>query len=125
MKKNAAAEVALKLVAVTATVLLIAGFYRKVVHVNPTTVALTLLLGVLVVSALWGLRYAVFMCVAAALAFNFFFLPPVGTFTIADPQNWVALAAFLLTAVIASKLSDRVRDEAQEAHSRRQEVERL
>jgi two-component system sensor histidine kinase KdpD len=125
VKQKAAAAIVLKLVSVTGTVLLIVGFYRRVVHVNPTTVALTFLLGVLIVSALWGLRYAVFMSVAATLAFNFFFLPPVGTFTIADPQNWVALVAFLMTAVIASKLSERVRDEAREAHSRRLEVERL
>src|SRR5258708_18400028 len=111
VKRNAAAAIALKLVGVTGTVLLIVGFYRRVVHVNPTTVALTFLLGVLIVSALWGLRYAVFMSVAATLAFNFFFLPPGTTFTIADPQNWVALGSFLSTAVIASHLSERVRDQ--------------
>ncbi len=125
MKTKVAGAVALKILGIIAIVLLIAGFYRRVAHVNPTTVALTLLLGVLIISALWGLRYAVFMSFAATLAFNFFFFPPVGTFTIADPQNWVALVAFLATAVIASHLSERVRDEAREAHRRRQEVERL
>ena len=39
------------------------------------------------------------------LGLNFFFLPPVGTFTIADPQNWLALTAFLVTAIVASQLS--------------------
>jgi two-component system, OmpR family, sensor histidine kinase KdpD len=125
VKKKVAGEIVLKILGVIALVLLIAGFYRRVAHVNPTTVALTFLLGVLIVSALWGLRYAVFMSFAATLAFNFFFLPPIGTFTIADPQNWVALVAFLATAVIASHLSERVRDQAREAHRRRQEVERL
>ena len=43
--------------------------------------------------------------VAAMLALNFFFRPPVGTFTIADPQNWIALLAFLVVSVIASNLS--------------------
>src|SRR6185369_6772412 len=57
--------------------------------------------------------------------FNYFFLFPVGTFTIEDPQNWVALAAFLVTAVVASQLSERARREAINANERRREVERL
>src|SRR5215469_2984312 len=65
------------------------------------------------------------MSFVAALSFNFFFLAPIGTLTIADTQNWVALIAFLVTAVIASNLSERVRREAREADERRQEVERL
>jgi two-component system sensor histidine kinase KdpD len=108
------------LVAVVVTLL-----YRFLLAVNPTTVALTFLLGVLAVSAIWGLRHAVFMAVIATLAFNYYFLPPTGTLTIADPQNWVALAAFLITAVVASKLSDRARREAENANERRREVERL
>ena len=71
-------------------------------HVNHTTVALMFLVMVLLTSAYWGLRYAVVMAVGATAAFNFFFLPPIGTFTIADPQNWVALFAFLVTALVAS-----------------------
>ena len=108
-----------------ALVFVIVAAYRRVLHVNPTTVALTLLLAVLVVSANWGLQYAVLVAVAATAAFNYYFLPPVGTFTIADPQNWVALAAFLITAIIASELSERARREAEAATQRRHEVERL
>ena len=59
------------------------------------------------------------------LTFNFFFLPPVGTFTIADPQNWIALFAFLVVAVIASNLSAAAQDRAREAIARRNEVTRL
>jgi two-component system, OmpR family, sensor histidine kinase KdpD len=99
--------------------------FHKFIHVNPTTVALSFLLAVLVVSATWGLRYAVFVAVTAALAFNYFFLPPVGTLIISDPQNWVALVAFLITAVVSSQLSERARREARNANTRRQEVERL
>lgn len=94
-------------------------------HLNPTTIALAFLLGVLGVSASWGLRQAAFMSVIAALAFNYFFLPPVGTFTIADPQNWVALFAFLVTAVTASELSERARRGTRSAVERQQELERL
>jgi two-component system sensor histidine kinase KdpD len=100
-------------------------FYRRIVGVNPTTVALTFLLAVLVVSASWGLRYAVFLALAATLAFNYYFLPPTGKFVIADPQNWVAMFAFLVTAVVAGELSERARREALGATRRRREVERL
>ncbi len=115
----------LRFVAAIGIVAVVVIFYTRLVKLNPTTVALSLLLAVLVVSASWGLTVAVFMSVVAALAFNFFFLPPVGTLTIADTQNWVALIAFLVTAVIASNLSERVRREAREADERRREVERL
>ena len=94
-------------------------------HLNPTTIVLAFLLGVLGISAFWGLRQAVFMSVIATLAFNYFFLPPIGTFTIADPQNWIALFAFLVTAVTASQLSERARRGASTAVERRQELERL
>lgn len=115
----------LRFVAAVAIVTVIVTVYTRVVKVNPTTVALSFLLAVLIVSAVWGLTIAVFMSFVAALAFNFFFLPPVGTFTIADTQNWVALFAFLVTAVVASNLSERVRREARAADERRREVERL
>jgi len=94
-------------------------------HVNHTTVALMFLVTVLLTSAYWGLRYAVLMAIGATAAFNFFFLPPVGTFTISDPQNWVALFAFLVTALVASNLAERARREAVGAKQRRREVERL
>jgi two-component system, OmpR family, sensor histidine kinase KdpD len=100
-------------------------FYRSVVHANSTTVALTFLLAVLLVSANWGFWYAAVVALLATVAFNFFFLPPLGTFTIADPQNWVALFAFLATAVIAGQLSERARREAVSAIQRRKEIERL
>lgn len=99
--------------------------YRTWVHVNVTTVALTLLLLVLVLAAEWGLRYAVTMAIAAAACYNVLFLPPLGTFTISDPQNWLALFAFLVTAIIASRLSQRARDEAGEARARQRELEIL
>jgi two-component system, OmpR family, sensor histidine kinase KdpD len=99
--------------------------FRWLLHTNPTTVGFAFLVAVLAVSAAWGLRHAIFLSILATLAYNFFFLPPVGTFTIADPQNWIALLAFLVTAVIASQLSERARREALNANRRRIELERL
>jgi two-component system sensor histidine kinase KdpD len=100
-------------------------FYRYAVKVNQTTVALTFLLAILAVSTVWGMLVSVLMSVLAVVAFNYFFLPPIGTFSIADPQNWVALLAFLVTSITGSQFSSRIRKEADEAHRRRREVERL
>ena len=115
------AGLAVSLVVIAGIILL----YRHVLRVNQTTVALSFLLAILAVSAVWGMLVSAFMSVVAMLAFNYFFLPPVGTFTIADPQNWVALFAFLVTSITGSQLSSRIRKEADEAHQRRREVERL
>jgi len=97
----------------------------RVLHVNATTVALAFLLAILAVATWGSLTEAVVASFAAMLAFNYFFLPPVGTFTIADPQNWVALTAFLVTAVTASNLSATAKRRAVEASERRAEMERL
>src|ERR1700730_12839174 len=108
-----------------AIVCVITLVYYRVLHVNHTTVALSFLLAILAVSAVWGMAVSVFMSVLAMLALNYFFLPPIGMFTVADPQNWVALFAFLVTSLVGSQLSSRIRTEADEAHHRRREVERL
>lgn len=99
--------------------------FTRLVKVNFTTVALTYLLAVLGIATVWGLVEAVAASILGMICFNYFFLPPVGTFTIADPQNWVALFAFLFTSVIASHLSSSVKKRAEEAIRRQHELERL
>lgn len=94
-------------------------------HINPTTVALTFLLIILFVATAWGPKPAVLASLLGVACFNFFFLPPVGTFHIADPQNWVALLAFLATAITAGQLSSRAKQRADEATAARLEIERL
>ena len=86
---------------------------------STTTVALAYLLVVLFVATVWGRRPAMVASVLAMLCFNFFFLPPIYTFTIADPQNWVALAAFLVTAITAGHLSERAKRRAAAAGAAR------
>ncbi|MGA7961915.1 MAG: DUF4118 domain-containing protein, partial [Candidatus Acidiferrales bacterium] len=115
----------LRFAAAFAIVLGISAFYRHVLPVNPTTVALSFLLAILAVSTIWGIAVSVSMSVVAMLAFNYYFLPPVGTFTVADPQNWVALFAFLVVSVLASHLSTRARQQAKDASQRRREIEKL
>lgn len=111
-------------VAALGTIAAVTVVFRRL-PLNPTTVALTFLLVVLGVASRWGLTLATTTSIAATLAFNYFFLPPIGAFIIADPQNWVALLAFLITAILASRLSERARRETLNATRRRKEVERL
>src|SRR5437870_13867184 len=87
----------------------IAFLYRHVLLVNQTTVALTLLLAILAVSAVWGMVVSVFMSLAAMLVFNYEFLPPLGTLTFSVHNNCRALAAFLFTSSLSSHLTWRIR----------------
>ena len=94
-------------------------------HVNVTTVALALLLAVLFAAIVFGSKPALAASVLAMLGFNFFFLPPYHTLTIADPQNWVALTAFFVTALAVGQLSARAKRRAEEAEAGRVENRRL
>jgi len=111
----------LSLVAVAAVTYLA----RSVAPVNATTAGFAYLLLVLIIATGWGFIEAAAASISATLAFNFYFLPPVGTFTIADPQNWVALFSFLTTSLIASRLSAKARRQALDEIRRQQDLERL
>ncbi len=105
--------------------LVVTGVYHKFLIVNATTVALTYLLAILVISTFWGIAISALASVAAMVLFNFFFLPPTGKLTVSDPQNWIALIAFLIVAVLASQLANRARLQANAASARRREIEKL
>ena len=107
------------------TIALITLFFRHETRLAVTTIVLTYLLAILIASALAGLGVSVFMSIMATLTLDYFFFPPVGRFTISDPQDWVSLFAFLAVSVIGSGLSVRIRRQAEEANRRRIEVEQL
>ena len=90
---------------------------------EPVSLGVLYLLAVLLVSTYWGLWLGLATSVAAALAFNFFHIPPTGRFTIADAENWVALLVFLVAAIVASSLSEMARVRAGEAEQRRREAD--
>ena len=81
------------------------------------------LLAVLVVSLTWGAWLGAFTGLLSAAAFNFFQLPPVGRFTVKDPDNWVALGAFLVVAALTSSVAEVTRARALEALERRREAD--
>lgn len=116
---------AFRLLISVAGVALLTFIAVRVIPVNATTAGFAYLLYVLVIASMWGFPEAAVSSVAAMLTFNFFFLPPIGTFTIADPQNWVALFTFLATSLVASRLSTAARRRALDAIARQQDLERL
>ena len=100
--------------AVAVTVVLL----RAIPGVNPTTAGFALLIVVQLAATLGPLWIAITIAVASTLSFNYFFFPPVGTFSISEPHNWVALFAFLVTALIGSQLSAAAQERARMADAR-------
>lgn len=92
---------------------------------NPTSTGFALLLIVLFTATALGSGPALLASLIGVVCFNFFFLPPYGTLSISDPQNWVALGAFLITALTAGWLSASVRTRAEEAEAGQVEIKRL
>jgi two-component system sensor histidine kinase KdpD len=115
----------LRLAASLAGVAAVTLVAHRFVTVNATTVGFAYLVLVLLIASTWGFIESAIASIAATLAFNFVFLPPVGTFTIADPQNWVALFSFLTTSLIASRLSTEAKRRTLDAIERQHDVERL
>jgi two-component system sensor histidine kinase KdpD len=109
------------LLAVAVTSVLIS----RVVTVNATTAGLLFLLEILLIATVATLVESVIVSIAAAVCFNVFFLPPLGRLTIADPQNWVALLAFLATALVASTLSTGLRAKQAQMLEAQRNIERL
>src|SRR4051812_23471804 len=116
---------AIMLLGSVAAIAAVTGLLRMIPNVSPTTAAVALLLVVLVTATKAQLQVALVTSVAAMLTLNFFFLPPIGTFIISEPQNWIALFVFLTVAIIASNLSAAAQDRAREAIARRNELTRL
>ncbi len=118
-------QLVFRYVAMTAAALLVVLIYRRILHVNQTTVALTFLVMVQLAAFSWGLIYSICLSIGCTLLYNFFFLPPIGSFTIAEPQNWIALLSFLVSAIFISRISESERRQAAMSEARRSEMERL
>jgi two-component system sensor histidine kinase KdpD len=93
-------------------------------HVAPVvSLGVVYLPAVLVVSVTWGAWLGVATAVASAAAFNFFHLPPIGRFTLQNSENWVALAAFLVVAILSSSVAEVTRARTRDAEERRREAD--
>ncbi|MBX7054705.1 MAG: DUF4118 domain-containing protein [Pyrinomonadaceae bacterium] len=93
-------------------------------HVNLITVSMSLLLVVLASATFFGRNPALLASFVAMLCFNYVFIPPIGTWHIADSQNLFAWAAFTLTAIIAGELSAYARRRAREAERLYEELQK-
>ena len=91
-------------------------------HINEMTVALAMLLVVLLVSAVWERWPGLLASVVGMLLLNYYFLPPIYTFTIEDPKNWIALSAFFITALTAGQLSTWAKQRSAEAEASRSQA---
>ena len=116
---------ALRLLVSLAGVAIVTFVGYRLLPINATTQGFAYLLLVLVIASVWGFFEASLTSIAATLTFNFFFFEPIGKFTIDDPRNWVALFSFLVTSLIASRLSAEAKRRALEALARQQDLERL
>jgi two-component system sensor histidine kinase KdpD len=106
-----------------AAVALVTGAIYALKPVAPVlSLGVLYLFAVLPVAALWGLPFATAVSVVSMLAFNWFFLPPRHTLRLADSENWVALAVYLVTAVSVSGLAARARRRAAEAEQQQREA---
>jgi two-component system sensor histidine kinase KdpD len=93
-------------------------------HLAPVvSLGVVYLLGVLLMSTYGGLRLGVLTSLLSAAAFNWFHIPPVRRWHIAESENWVALAAFVIVAAVASSVADVARSRAREAHQLRREAD--
>ena len=97
----------------------------SMVRLNAATASFAFLVAILLFSVRGSARLGIAMSLLATACFNFFFLPPLHNFTIADPANWVALIAFLLTSIVVNRLVIAARTQAAAAVARRRELETL
>ncbi|MBV8833519.1 MAG: DUF4118 domain-containing protein [Acidobacteriaceae bacterium] len=118
-------QISFRISGVLSAIAVLTAIDFRLLHVNSPTAALSYLLLILGLAAKAGLTESITASVVSMLAYNFFFLPPVGTLTIADPQNWIALVVFLVTAITASHLSSSARRKAREAAERERELQRM
>jgi two-component system, OmpR family, sensor histidine kinase KdpD len=116
--------VAFRLLAVLCLVGAITSLCLRLTPVNATTAGFIYLIAVLLIAAAWGIVEATAASIVAMLCFNYFFLPPARTLTIANP-HWAALVAFLATSIVASQLSARAKQRTRLAVDRQLEMERL
>jgi len=93
--------------------------------VNSTTAGMVFLVLVVWFAAQAGILLALYVALLCAVAFDYYFLPPVHTLQIVGLQQWVAMISFLLSCVVVGRVAERARSQARQAEQRREDVERL
>jgi two-component system sensor histidine kinase KdpD len=104
---------------------LISAFYLRVLHANQTTVALSFLILILFTAFRRRVAYSIYLSVLCTVLYNYYFLPPLGSLTIADPQNLIALLAFLVAGISVNHISAKERRQAHSLAKQSEEIEKL
>lgn len=108
---------------VTVAVIVVMTVAGARAHLNPTTMGFAYLIAVVFLSMAGGLRAGIVASLLATAAYNFFFLPPLHTFHVEDPRNWVAMTAFLVSSLVVTRIVLAARADAMRAERRRLEAE--
>jgi class 3 adenylate cyclase len=116
---------AVRIVAAVAIVGVIMALEFHFHGLRNTTVTYSLLLAILYFAIQWDRLETLTASVVASMGFLYYFQYPVGSFKATDPESYVAVAGFLITAVIVSQTALKARNRAAEALERRRETERL
>jgi two-component system sensor histidine kinase KdpD len=103
----------------------LATFVAFRLNLNLSTSGSLYFLIVVMIAVVWGFWEASVTSLIAVNCLNYFFVPPVLTWRVSDPQDWVALAAFEITALTVSRLSARAQGQARSEARQRAEVEKL
>lgn len=102
-----------------------ATFLLSLAHVNETAAGLVFLAMVVWFATRAGIQRSLYVALLCALCFDYFFLPPIHTFALAGPQEWIEMFSFLVSSVVVGRLAERARRETRQAEQRREDVERL
>lgn len=90
-----------------------------------TTAGMVFLVVVVVTATQAGLVISLYCALLSALSFDYFFLPPIHTFILAGPQEWVSMFTFVISSLVAGRVAERARRQKEQAEQRREDVERL
>ena len=113
-------QCALGCVIIAATTFLAYGLHFPLV-----TAGFIYLLVVVVVSLVYGIWQATFVSLIAVSCLNYFFIPPILSFSVSDPRDWIALVSFQVCALLVSKLSSREQTLARDANYQRIQMKKL
>ena len=103
----------------------LATFLLSAVPIKETETGLVFLTLVVWFAARSGIALSLYVAALCASSFFYFFLPPLRTFRLAGPQEWVEMFSFSVSSVIVSRLAERARQQTRKAEQRREDVERL
>ncbi len=101
------------------------AFLLRLARVNETAAGLVFLTTVVWLATRAGIRRSLYVALLCALCFDYYFLPPVHTFRLAGPQEWIEMLSFAVSCVIVGRLAERARSQTRSAEQRREDVERL